>query len=351
MRYENVDRRPLHLVGPWPDTVARWHAEGLPAEVTGGTLHEHFGLSPLRLRNVSGNMAPYPAFEERTLWEDDEVRVFNDAYGRTVRDFKHHSSMPEWQQFPVTDRASLERAIAERYSPADLDARFDAQWEERIGGAADSDDVIVVDGGCYYWTLRSLAGVEGASYLLYDAPDLVDELFERYLTLVLEGMKRAMARLTVDVVGFGEDIAFKTGTLISPPMFRRFILPRYRQAMDVAHRHGVEITWYDSDGDVRPFIPDYLEVGINGLAPCEVAAGMAPVELRRRFGQALRLIGGLDKREIAKGPAAIDAEIERNRPLIAEGGFVAAIDHSVSADISFPSYCHFLEQLLRALEL
>jgi uroporphyrinogen decarboxylase len=176
-------------------------------------------------------------------------------------------------------------------------------------------------------------------------------MFERYLVVVMEGLRRVTTRLKVDDIGFGEDIAFKSGTLMSPSMFRKLILPRYKKAMDFAHGKAIDLTWYDSDGDLRPFAPDYLSVGINGLAPCEVAAGMAPTELRRRFGRDLRLIGGLDKREVAKGRRAIDAELERNQPVIAEGGYMPAIDHSVSADISFGDYCYFVEALQRALDV
>ncbi|MBM4048808.1 MAG: hypothetical protein FJ279_27205 [Planctomycetes bacterium] len=351
MRYEGCDRRPLHLVGPWPDTLRRWHAEGLPAHVTAGTLAEFFGLQPLRLRNVSAEMGPHPPFEQRTVREDDEVRIFVDRYGRIARDLKAHTSMPEWLEFAVKDRASLQRALDEHYSVENVDERFGPDWEERVRKPLHPNELLLVDGGCYYGILRSLAGVENASYLLHDAPDLVDELFERYHTVVMEGMRRAMARVNVDIVGFGEDIAYKTGTLMSVAMFRRFILPRYRKAMDFARQHGVDVTWYDSDGNLRPFIPDYLSVGINGLAPCEVAADMAPVGLRRDFGRDLRIIGGLDKREIAKGPVAIDAELERNKPLIQEGGFMPAIDHSISADISWDNYRYFLDRLLPALEL
>lgn len=348
MRYEPVDRRPLHLVGPWADTLERWYGEGLPRGVD---LHEHMGLKPLRLRNVSGTMGMWPLFETRTIEENETTRVFIDRLGRTVRDFKDHTSMPEWLDFPVKDRASLERVIEEHFRVDNLDERFTDEWDKKIAEAAASDDLVLVDGGCYYGSVRSIAGVEGASYLFYDAPDLLEELFERYHTVVMEGIRRATARVTLDLIGFGEDIAYKNGPLISPTMFREFILPRYRSAMDAAHSHGVELTWYDSDGDVRALVPGYLEVGINGVAPCEVAAGMVPTELRARFGRELRIIGGIDKREVARGRAAIDAELERNRPLIEEGGFVPAIDHSISADISWDNYQYFVERLLEALKV
>lgn len=346
MRYQSVDRRPLHLVGPWPDTLQRWYREGLPRDTD---LNAYFGLQPLSTINLSPNMGVHPAFEQRTLEETATTRIFMDGYGRKVLDFKDHTSMPEWLEFPVKSPSDLRQVLDEHYQVDNLDERFPADYEARVRQAAASGNVVLVDGGCYYWTLRSLAGVEYASYLFYDAPELVDELFERYNLVVMESLRRATALTKVDCIGFGEDIAFKTGPLISPDMFRQFILPRYRRAMEFARSKGIEFTWYDSDGDLRAFIPEYLSIGITTYAPCEVAAGMSPVELRKQFGRVVRMIGGIDKREIAKGRAAIDAEIERNRPLIDEGGYIPAIDHSVSADISFDNYRYFVEKLQQAL--
>lgn len=207
----------------------------------------------------------------------------------------------------------------------------------------------MIDGGCYYWTLRSLAGVDGASYLLYDSPDLVDELCERYCTVVMEGLRRAVAIVQVDVIGFGEDFAYKNGPLLSPAMFRRFLLPRYAKVMAFAHAHGVTLTWHDSDGDSRLLLPDMLAVGVNSTVPCEVAAGMDPVALRQQFGRALRIGGGFDKRIVAQGPAAITREFARLSPVIRDGGFVPGIDHSIPADISFDNYRYYLDALVGAL--
>jgi uroporphyrinogen decarboxylase len=81
------------------------------------------------------------------------------------------------------------------------------------------------------------------------------------------------------------------------------------------------------------------------------AAGMDPVRLRREFGREVRLIGGFDKRIVAQGPSAIVAEFTRLRPTIEEGGFMPAIDHSVSSDISWDNYRHYLDALCKALNL
>jgi uroporphyrinogen decarboxylase len=345
MRYEPVDHRPLHLVGAWDDTLRRWRREGLPEGVDA---HALLGVQPLRVANVGPAAGIFPPFEERVISEDAEVTLSLDAYGRTVKNFKDHTSMPEWIDFPVKTGDDLRRMMDRHFDTSNLEARFPPDWERKTREGAARHDIVLIDGGCYYNTLRSLAGVENASYLLYDAPELVDELFERYFTVVMAGLRRAVKIVTLDVIGFGEDIAYKTGTLISPEMFRRMILPRYRQAMEFAQAHGIDLAWYDSDGDVRAFIPDYLAVGINGLAPCEVAAGMDPVELRRTFGKSLRMLGGFDKRLVARGKAAIDAEFRRLQPVIEEGGYLPAIDHSVSADISWDNYRHFIDALRKA---
>lgn len=346
MLYRPVDRRPLYLCPPWQHTVERWHGEGLPhgAEVNG-----FLGLQPLGICNISPNTGLFPAYPSRTIEETDTVRVFTDAYGRTVRDFKDHTTMPEWLDFSVKSREDLRRMLDEHYLVDDLDARFPKDWEAKVRAAGQADKLVVIDGGSYYGLLRQVAGVQFASYLLYDAPDLADELFERYNTVVLEGIRRAVKLVKIDVLGFSEDIAFKNGPLMSPSMFRQFIFPRYKKVMDLAREHGVELGWCESDGDMRQLLPLFLEAGCNITSPCEVAAGMAPVELRRELGRDQRIIGGLDKRLIAKGPAAIDAEIARNMPAIAQGGYAPGIDHSVSSDISFDTYRYFIDAIQKAL--
>ena len=347
--YQPVDHPPLHLVGVWPDTLERWYGEGLPR---GTDPHELLGVKNFRIRNLSGQTGVWPPYEQRVLSEDEEFTIEIDGMGRTTRNFRNSTSMPEWLEYPLKTPADLERILEERFSRESLESRYPPEWEAQVraAGAAHADDELPhVDGGCYYNNLRSLAGPEVASYLFYDAPALVDELFERINVFCLEGLRRATQLTTLDMIGFGEDIAFKTGPLLSPAMFRKFILPRYRKVMDLAHELGIFATWYDSDGDLRQLIPDYLEVGINGVAPCEVAAGMAAPGLRKAFGRELRIVGAIDKREIAKGPAAIDAEIERNRWVIEDGGFFPAIDHSVPADVSWGNYQYFLEKLTGVL--
>lgn len=351
LRYEPVDRRPVYLAGPWQDTLVRWRGEGLPAHVE--DVHAHLGVTEFgyKMTNITPIAGPHPVYAKKVLREEGDEIYSIDAYGRTVKDFKSHTTMPEWIEFPVKDAADLRRYMDEHFDVADLDSRFAPDWAGKARAAEARGDLVLIDGGCYYWTLRSIAGVDGASYLLYDAPDLVDELCERYFTVVMEGLRRAVKLVNVDLIGFGEDFAFKNGPLISPEMFRRFILPRYAKTMDFAHQHGVNLTWHDSDGDSRLLLPDMLAVGVNSTCPCEVAAGMDPVALRQQFGRDLRIGGGFDKRIAAKGPDAVTCELERLAPVIRDGGFVPGIDHSVPADVSWDNYRRYIDLITKAVQI
>ena len=123
------------------------------------------------------------------------------------------------------------------------------------------------------------------------------------------------------------------------------MLPRYRRVVNFLRGRGVEFISLDSDGDVSKLIPIWLEAGINILYPFEVQAGMDVLKVRKEYGRDLRLWGGIDKRALAAGPKAIDAELARIAPLVADGGYIPTPDHSLPPDVSFANYCYYMQKL------
>ena len=129
-------------------------------------------------------------------------------------------------------------------------------------------------------------------------------------------------------------------------MYRQFVMPYQQAATDYCHSQGVDLVWFDSDGNFLSLAPDLLAAGVNIFFPLECAAGMDPLAVRRQFGRAARMIGGIDKIEIAKGKEAIRRELERKiPPLLKDGGYIPMIDHSVAADTSFENYSYFMKTL------
>jgi len=349
MKYQDVDHPPFLNDGPWSETMARWKREGYPEGVS---YDDFFGVETLTFEYAGLDTNVFPPFEEKILSETETEIVKIDSCGRKVRDFKDHITMPEWLEFPVKNRDDLALVLKEHFDVSLLEKRWPPDWEKRIRkwNVPDRETVLFLDGGCLFGILRNLAGVEYSSYLFYDAPDLVDELFERIHYVCKEGLKRVLGRVPVDYLGFGDDIAFKTSTLISPAMFRRFLLPRYKNVVSYARDHGLDIVSYDSDGNLNPLMDLYFEAGVDGFLPCEVAADMDPVDLRRRYGKRIKMIGGLDKREIARGKEAILRELKKVPPLIAEGGYIPKIDHSVPADVSLDNFRFYIDELKKLYE-
>jgi uroporphyrinogen decarboxylase len=77
---------------------------------------------------------------------------------------------------------------------------------------------------------------------------------------------------------------------------------------------------------------------------------MDPWAIRKKFGRDLRLLGGIDKRELAKDFSAIDTHLRSLQPLIADGGFIPTVDHLVPPDVSLANFEHYMlrkHQLLR----
>ena len=106
----------------------------------------------------------------------------------------------------------------------------------------------------------------------------------------------------------------------------------------------------DTDGNPEAVLPLMMDAGVDAIWPMERAADQDPVRLRKKFGRSLRLWGGVDKRELAKGPAAIDAHLRTLAGLIEEGGFIPTVDHTVPPDVSWPDFQHYLASKVKLLE-
>jgi uroporphyrinogen decarboxylase len=176
--------------------------------------------------------------------------------------------------------------------------------------------------------------------------DMLDTLTDLWLCL----WEEMLALFQPDSVTFWEDMCYRAGPLISPKMFRLFLLPRYQRLTAFGRSHGIRHFLVDSDGDMRKLIPLWIEGGITGVYPFEVQAGMNVEEIGQTYPD-LVVLGGIDKREVVKGPAAIDAELERRLPsLLQRGGFIPTLDHHVTSEVSWEDYVYYRRKVAEYCE-
>jgi len=113
---------------------------------------------------------------------------------------------------------------------------------------------------------------------------------------------------------------------------------------ELVNQHGIDIVSLDCDGWIDALLPVWFENGVNTMFPIEVGtwdASIAP--WREQYGRELRGVGGMNKTVFAHDRAAVDAEIERLRPLIELGGYIPCPDHRIPPDAEFANVCYYTE--------
>ena len=88
--------------------------------------------------------------------------------------------------------------------------------------------------------VQDLVGYEDLCYLRADDPELYAELFHKVGDINLGIWKRFLAEFgnLYCVCRFGDDLGFKSTTLLPPDEIRRHIIPQYRRIADEIHRAG-----------------------------------------------------------------------------------------------------------------
>jgi uroporphyrinogen decarboxylase len=166
-------------------------------------------------------------------------------------------------------------------------------------------------------------------------------LFDKLLDLKLAYWRTALAELgeRVDVVTYADDFGTQTSQLISPEMFRRQLKPRIARVFETLSELAPHARrFFHSDGNVRPLIPDFIEMGVQILNPVQyTATGMDPVALKRDFGKDLVFWGGgVDtQRVLPRGtPGEVRDEVKRNLDALAPGGgYVFSAVHNIQPDV------------------
>jgi len=121
--------------------------------------------------------------------------------------------------------------------------------------------------------------------------------------------------------------------------------PRYRRITDLLYGHGVALIGLDSDGNTEELLPIWIDCGINAHFPIEIAAGMDPIRLRKQYGRNLIIIGGTDKRNLAKGKNEIDQEVAKSRELLKDGGYFVNCDHHIPPDVPYGNLVYFCSEV------
>ena len=333
-----------------------WAEQGMPQDVS---YPELFDLEPPGSHSLGQlgwcEAGLCPVFDTTVLEDRGEYELVQDFAGRHVLFFRgrRNGFMPEYVDHPVKDMRSFEEKIGWRMDPnsperyVDLDERMAAAKEAAGQGLMITQNLV---GGYMY--LRSLLGPEELLYAFYDMPDVVHACMRAWFELADAVIARHQEHVTLDEFFLAEDICYKGGALISPPMMKRFLLPYYQQLITNTKARQMDKTRHlyiqvDTDGFSDHVIPLYREaIGLDALSPFEVAAGCDVVRTAQEYPD-LAIFGGIDKRVLAQGRDAIDAMLERIIPVMRErGGYIPTCDHGVPEEVPYVDYLYYRRRVV-----
>ena len=168
-----------------------------------------------------------------------------------------------------------------------------------------------------------------------------DLLVGKLADLKIEFWDAALDELgeVVDILGEGDDYGTQESQLISPEQFRDYYKPHFTRVLD--HIRGkspnVKIMFH-SCGNVRPIIPDLIEMGVDILNPVHInAMGMEPHQLKKDFGKSLVFWGGgIDTQQVLPGGSEqeIRDQVKANLDALAPGGgYVFCTVHNIQPDV------------------
>lgn len=144
-------------------------------------------------------------------------------------------------------------------------------------------------------------------HLLRGIADYAIRVFDRYL------------ELGVDAIGFSEDLGSQRALMISPAMFRAFLLPEYSHIFENTLRAG-RIVNFHSCGCVQGIAADLAAIGVTVLNPIQARANDLARLKADTFGR-MALAGGIDTALLATGtPAQVRAEVLRVMEILKPGG-------------------------------
>jgi len=372
LNYEDYDRLPIVHFGYWRETLQKWAAEGhLTAEEaedwkdgnpTDAAIAKKLGFDFDWANCFSPITRLLPEIEIKILEElGDGARKVLNQDGAIVIEKDGATGIPtevdhllkgrkEWEElFLPRLQFSEERITGVRVNTGEEELPFDGgglgylrrgEWENPYGLYC----------GSLYGVIRNWLGLVGSAYLQVDDPALFDEMIQTVGELCYQCTKTALETgARFDFAHLWEDICFRSGPLINPRVFREKVGPHYRRITDLLHSHGIHVVSLDCDGKIDTLVPIWLENGVNTMFPIEVGVWNASIKpWREEYGRELRGVGGVDKRVFAQDYAAIDAEVERLKPLVDLGGYIPCIDHRIPPDARWENVQYYCERMRKA---
>ena len=361
LHYKKVDRLPAVHFGYWDELLIEWAEQGYfsvefakerircgDASEIDGELDKMLGWDDCWSKGYGCQNSLFPMFERKILETlPDGTQRVQSGWGLIERIKPGIDSIPSEDDYILKDR----KAFEELYKPkmqfsAD---RVPMDFYQTFNETRPKDRFVSLSVGSVLGDIRNMLSVVGMSEVMYHEED--EELFADIIDTYAEMQYKCVEKILetgaqFDCGHYWEDICFKNGPLLSPVIFEELCAKHYKKRNDLLHKHGIDVISLDCDGVTEKLLETWFENGVNVMFPIEVGVWGDQFEAaRKKYGEGMLGIGGMDKTALRKDKAAVDAEIERMKRLVDLGGFVPCPDHRLMPGTKFELVQYYADEI------
>jgi uroporphyrinogen decarboxylase len=199
--------------------------------------------------------------------------------------------------------------------------------------------------GFFEIPLHSLFGYANLCYLLHDDPKLVEAVFQRVGGIIYGFYERLLGLPNLHGFFQGDDMGFKTGTLVSPGFLREHVLPWHKKLAELAHEHEL-LYLLHACGNLEQITEDLIgDVGIDARHSFE-DEGNSVIDFKRKYGDRVAVLGGIDVDRLCRMP---EDDLRRYVRSVIEiclpgGRYALGSGNTVCNYVPIPNYLAMVEE-------
>ncbi len=192
-----------------------------------------------------------------------------------------------------------------------------------------------------------LMGFENFCMNLMSNPKFINRVLAKVAEIQYGVLKTVLDIPNVAAVWAVDDLAFGTGTMISPKDIRKHIFPWYKTFGDIC-REKNKYMFFHSDGVLWDIMDDLIDIGIHAIHPIDPTC-MDIEEVKKAYGKKICLIGNIDNDLLMRGTQEDIIELTKKRinALAPGGGYCVGSGNSVPEWASICNYRAMVETTLR----
>jgi uroporphyrinogen decarboxylase len=188
-----------------------------------------------------------------------------------------------------------------------------------------------------------MMGYETFVLATIEQPALIARMFQKVGKIHEHIFNNTIQLPHIGAMGMTDDLAYTSGPMINPEIYRKYLFPWYRKMGDLCKDHNIPYIFH-SDGALWTILDDLIDCGFNALHPIEPKS-MDIVEAKKELQGKLCLLGNIDVDLLARGtPEAIrEVTKQRLRDVAPGGGYCLGSGNSVPNYVPVENYKAMIE--------